>query len=113
VNDDLSDFGILCSFDFIEKKSKDAFKNYVEVKAKEYALREIKGKQAKHSKMENIKCSNIKMQTYLTSERINPGQKRTIFRFRTTEQAALQELKVKRDMKEIYKDEIGHKKAKT
>ena len=83
VKEDLSDFGIPCSFDFIEKKSKDAFKNYVKIKAKEYALRELKGKQAKHSKMENIKYSNIKMQTYLTSERIHPDQKRTIFRFRT------------------------------
>ena len=87
MKEDLSDFGIPCSFDFIEKKSKDAFKNYVKVKAKEYALRELKGKQAKHSKMENIKYSNIKKQTYLTSDSGLTWKDLV----KTTEKAALQQ----------------------
>ena len=33
--------------------------------------------------MDNLNYSEIKMQSYLTSDKINPAQKRTIFKFRT------------------------------
>ena len=83
VRQDLKDLEVSCTFEEIEAKSEDAFKNYVKIKAKEYALKMLKTKQDRHSKMENLKYSEITMQSYLKSDRISVSQKRTIFKFRT------------------------------
>ena len=74
VKEDLSDFGIPCSFDYIERKSKETFKQIVKIKAKEYALRLLRRKQDTHSKMENLYYSDIQMQNYLMNEKTTPGQ---------------------------------------
>ena len=78
VKEDLSDFEIPCSFDYIERKSKETFNKIVKIKAKEYALRLLRRKQDTHSKMENLYYSDIQMQNYLMNEKTTPGQKRTI-----------------------------------
>ena len=61
VKEDLCDFEIPCSFDYIERKSKETFKKIVKIKAKEYALRFLRRKQDTHSKMENLYYSDIQM----------------------------------------------------
>ena len=83
VKEDLNDLEIACSFDYIERKSTEAFKKIVKVKAKEYAIKILRSKQNRHRKMDNLNYSEIKMQSYLISDKINPAQKRTIFKFRT------------------------------
>ena len=52
VKEDLVDFNISSSFDFIESKSAEAFKNLVKIRAKEYALEVLQHKKLKHRKME-------------------------------------------------------------
>ena len=68
VKEDLADFKIQCSFEEIEKKSKESFKKLVKIRAKELALEQLQSKQNKHSKMENLSYSEVKIQSYLNSE---------------------------------------------
>ena len=82
VKEDLIDLKIPCSFDFIKSKSKQAFKNLVKSKVKSYALRILKTKQQKHSKMSNLQYSSLDIQSYFTSSQLKQEDKRTIFRYR-------------------------------
>ena len=50
VKEDLMDVDIPCSFDFMRNKSKQALKKYGK-KVKSYALKRLKMKQQKHSKI--------------------------------------------------------------
>ena len=59
VKVDLEDLKIPCSFEYIEKKSKDSFKRIVKTKAKEYALRKLIKKQESNSKMENLNYTEL------------------------------------------------------
>ena len=83
VKQDLEDFGIPCSCELIQSKSKLSFKNMVKVRAEEYAFNSLRRKQNTHSKMENLTCSSLKMQQYLSSQEIKTSEKRTIFKYHT------------------------------
>ena len=83
VKQDLEDFGIPCSFELIQSKSKLSFKNLVKVRAEEYAFNSLRRKQNTHSKMENLTYRSLKMQQYLSSQEIKTSEKRTIFKYRT------------------------------
>ena len=76
------DLDIPCSFEFIRSKSKQAFKNLVKNKVKLYALKILKMKQQKHSKMKNLHYNSLNIQSYFTSEELKQEEKRTIFRYR-------------------------------
>ena len=64
VKQNLQEFDIQCDFDYMKSKSKEAFKRLVKIKAKEAALEDLKTKQKKHSKMENVYNSELKPQPY-------------------------------------------------
>ena len=83
VRKDLEDFGIPCSFEYIQSKSKEAFKRIVKVKSKEFALERLTKKQSTHSKMENLVYKELKMQRYMLNYELNHNQKKTLFKFRT------------------------------
>ena len=82
VREDLKDLDIPCSFDFIRSKSKQAFKNLVKMKVKTYALKILKTKQLKHSKMSNVNYTSLKMQNYLSRSDLTQEEKKTIFKYR-------------------------------
>ena len=54
VKKDLVDFDLPIDFDFIQSKSKEAFKKMVKSKAKEYALNKLLNNKSKHSKMNEL-----------------------------------------------------------
>ena len=83
VKSDLEDFGIPCSFEWIKSKSQLSFKSLVKTKAEEYALSILKDQQNTHSKMENLRYSSLKMQSYFSRDDIQPSEKKTIFKYRT------------------------------
>ena len=83
IKSDLSDFNISCDFNWIRSKSKDAFKNIVKVKAKEYAVKILTQKQASHSKMDSLHYSEIRRQNYFMQPGLRTEEKRCIFRWRT------------------------------
>ena len=83
VQKDLEDLGIPSSFQFIRSKSKEAFKNLVKAKAKEYALKILQIKQNSHKKMKDLKYESIKIQKYFTRSDLSIEQKKLLFKFRT------------------------------
>ena len=83
IRSDLSDLGIKEDFTFIQSKSVFSFKNLVKVKIKEYALDMLNEKKFKHSKMDDLIFTELKIQEYLVSESITLEEKRSIFQYRT------------------------------
>ena len=64
-------------------KSKHYFKNLVKQRAKQFTLENLLAKKAKHSKMNNLNYSDLKMQNYFVKGDLNTSQKKTIFKLRT------------------------------
>ena len=83
VKQNLKEFDIQIDMEYIKSKSKETFKKIVKRKAQEYALKILQETQQKHSKMKNLKYTEIKPQSYLTMENIHPDGIRSIFKFRT------------------------------
>ena len=82
VKIDLEDLNIPCSFKFIESKSKEGFKKIVKAKTKELSLSCLKVMQQKHSKLNQIHYSELKLQQYFTDPNITVYQKQMLFRCR-------------------------------
>ena len=82
VKMDCEDFNIPFNFDFMRSKSKESFKSYVKVKAEEYSLEKLSRKQQKHSKMNNLQYTEIKMQEYLKTPGIKTEEVLNIFKWR-------------------------------
>ena len=64
----------------MRSKSKESFKSYVKVKAEEYSLEKLSRKQQKHSKMNNLQYTKIKMQEYLKTPGIKTEEVLNIFK---------------------------------
>jgi hypothetical protein len=67
---DLKDFGIPEHFNYIRSKTKSAFTRVLKIKTKEYTLDHLLNLKAKHSKMDNLMYTELKMQNYLKSKNI-------------------------------------------
>ena len=52
------------------------------MKVKTYALKILKTKQLKHSKMSNVNYTSLKMQNYLSRSDLTQEEKKTIFKYR-------------------------------
>ena len=83
VKEDLSDFKIPPSLEYVGEKSKYCFKKLVKQRAKQFTLDKLLVKKAKHSKMINLNYSELKMQDYFMKEDFDNYQKKTIFKLRT------------------------------
>ena len=83
VKIDLEDFGIPCDFDYIRAKSNLTFKALVKIKAKEFALNSLRGIQIRHSKMDNLYYSELKLQDYFKIEGIETRELQNLFKWRT------------------------------
>ena len=83
IKTDLEDLGIKPNLEEIEAKSKMSFKKMVKTKIMEFALDKLNLSKFKHSKMDNLLYTELKIQDYLVSEDISVKQKRILFQFRT------------------------------
>ena len=54
----------------------------MKIKTKEYTLDHLLNLKAKHSKMDNLMYTELKMQNYLKSENITVQEAQNLFRFR-------------------------------
>ena len=79
----LEEFEINLSLDDLRNKSKSSFKKLVKNKTKEFTLNYLLDLKEKHSKMENLNYTELKMQSYLRDPRITVAEAKNIFRFRT------------------------------
>jgi hypothetical protein len=82
VKDDLEDFGMPVSLEFIRSKSIHSFRRLVKIKTKEYALKYLLNLKAEHSKLDNLMYSELKLQSYLKSDDIPVHEAKNLFRYR-------------------------------
>ena len=83
VKEDLTDFRIPPTLEYVEGKSKYYFKNLVKQRAKQFTLEILLEKKEKHSKMVNLNYAELKIQEYFLKEDLDNNQKKTIFKLRT------------------------------
>ena len=83
VRINLDEFGIPCDFDYIKSLSQLSFKNLVKRKAREYSLKVLQEKQSKHSKMNNLHYSELKLQDYFKMPGIKTKEMLNLFKWRT------------------------------
>ena len=83
VIEDLEMFETPCNLPWIRSKSKLSFKTMVRSKTKELSFKLLSKMKEKHSKMENLLYTELKMQTYLENHQIKVYEVRTLFKFRT------------------------------
>ena len=81
VKVDLNDFGITDDLDHLQKLKSYSFKNMVRRKAKEFALMTFLEQKEKHSKLDNLYYTDLKLQPYLNSDDINETGAKTVFSF--------------------------------
>ena len=78
---DMADFGLESDLEFVKSKSKWSFQNMIKLKAKEYALYYLLEKQDRHSKLDSLFYTEIKMQDYL--KELTTAQAQTVLAYRT------------------------------
>ena len=83
VKGDLEDFNIPIKLEEIKKKSKESFKNEVKREAKEYSMKLLLLKKAKHSKMDNLEYEDLHIQDYFKLDSVTTSEVQEAFRFRT------------------------------
>ena len=83
VQQDLKDFDIVWNIEEIRGKSPYSFKKHVKIKSKEFALEQLLILKAKHSKMENLEYTELKLQNYLSNDLISVQEAKNLFKFRT------------------------------
>lgn len=86
VKEDLNDFGIDEDLVMLQQMSKGKIKKLIKAEARKYAFNElmksIEGKKG-HSKLKNIRYTELKMQDYLMNGNIKKEEAINIFKFRT------------------------------
>ena len=74
----LSELDINLSLEEIKRKSADSFKRMGKIKAKEYTLKYLLKLKGKHSKVDNLNYSELKLQNYLKDP-----ESKNLYRYRT------------------------------
>ena len=82
VNEDLEDFEIDPSIPYLQSLSFNSLKTIVKNKSKIFALKVFIDQKSQHSKMKNLKYSDLKMQEYLLSPTLSLETKKIILRWR-------------------------------
>ena len=83
VQQDLQDLNIDMNLEEMRIKSAYSFKKQVKIKSKEFALEQLLKLKSKHSKMENLDYSELKLQKYLNNPLITVQEAKNLFKFRT------------------------------
>ena len=79
----LKELDIRLSLDEIKAKYVNSFKRLVKIKAKEFTLNYLLEMKEKHSKMENLSYTELKLQQYLKNDDIPTEEAKNLYRFRT------------------------------
>ena len=83
VKENLKELDIDLTLEEIQKKSKNSFKRLVKTKTREYALHFLLDLKEKHTKMDNLQYTELKLQKYLKNDSIPVPEARNLYRFRT------------------------------
>ena len=82
VKQDLDDFGLPGTLEFLKSKSANAFKRIVKIKTKEYALKYLLELKSKHTKLDNLVYSELRLQNYLKSDDIPVYEAKNLYKYR-------------------------------
>jgi hypothetical protein len=82
VKQDLVDFGMPGTLEFLKSKSIHAFKRIVKIKTKEYTLEYLLELKSKHTKLDNLVYSELRLQKYLKSDDIPVYEAKNLFKYR-------------------------------
>ena len=80
MKQDLEDFGLPGTLEFLKSKSVNSFKRIVKIKTKEYALKNLLELKSKHTKLDNLVYSELRLQNYLKSDDIPVYEAKNLFR---------------------------------
>jgi hypothetical protein len=80
---DLMDFNIQHGFEWIKSTSVYRFRKLVKKRGREYALAEFQKQKKGHSKLDNLKYDELKVQAYLKNRDISVKQAHILLKFRT------------------------------
>ena len=82
VREDLKEFGMSEDLQYLKEKSVYQFKRIVKAKMKENALNYLFSLKEKHSKMDDLCYTELKLQKYLKSDRIPVREAKNLYRYR-------------------------------
>ena len=82
VREDLEEFGMSEDMKFLKEKSVYQIKRIVKAKMKENALNYLLSLKEKHSKMDDLCYTELKLQKYLKSDRIPVKEAKNLYRYR-------------------------------
>ena len=71
-----------CEFDDIKTMKRDTFKKLVREKIRSLALKNLLNEKEKLSKMKSLQYTELKLQSYLSSGKLNTAQKKMLFKIR-------------------------------
>ena len=83
VKVDMEDFGLPLDLEKIAKKSVNSFKTELKKRAKEYAFFSFLEAKEEHSKLENLFYRDLKLQSYLFSDKVTVKEAQILFSYRT------------------------------
>ena len=83
VKQDLEDLDIKLSFDEIKSLKKETFSKIVKDKVRTLAFRKLMEEKNTYSKMEKLQYTELKMQNYFVSHKINTKTAQNIYCYRT------------------------------
>ena len=79
---DFEDFGIDLDIETLQRKSKESFKTDTKLKAAEYELERLLVIKEKHTKMQNLSYTELKMQGYLKMKGMSKDIAQSLFKWR-------------------------------
>ena len=82
VREDLEEFGMSEDLKFLKEISVYQFKRIVKAKMKENTLNHILSLKERHSKMDDVCYTELKLQKYLKSDRIPVNEAKNLYRYR-------------------------------
>ena len=80
MKQDLDDFGIPGTLEFLRSKSINSFKKLGKIKTKEYALNYLLELKSTHSQLDNLVYTDLSLQKYLKSDDIPVYEAKNLFR---------------------------------
>ena len=83
VKQDLKDFNIENDYEKFKKISKQKFKNFVKIRAKDYEMRYFYKIKSRLSKIQNLQYKKLEMAKYLKLQDMNDDEAKAIFQFRS------------------------------
>ena len=83
VKKDLKDFGIDENLQLIKQKSKEFFKKFIRIKAKDYEMRSLMLQKQEMSKIRYVDFKDLKLSKYLELQDLDTEQAKSIFQYRS------------------------------